>query len=152
MPATLRKDFDDFLFAPVGQDFDGTPLTLATGLARLGLDPWEEAAELAKLAQEPAMQRLASRLEAMPNRPSSAEDTVKVTMRLIALLHRTVPREPSPVLETPSPLSAPSPRKRVNVAIYWLVGVVFMLLAQWALTTRDTPPSMDTSISSSSTQ
>ena len=149
MPATLRKDFDDFLFAPVGQDFDGTPLTLATGLARLGLDPWEEAAELAKLAQEPAMQRLASRLETMPNRPSSAEDTVKVTMRLIALLHRRVPRE-SPLPEAPLPTTAPSPRKRVNVAIYWLVGVIFMLLAQWALSTRDTPPSMDTSISSSS--
>ena len=75
MPANLRKDFDDFLFAPVGQDFDGTPLTLVTVLARLGIDPWEEAAEIASLAHEPAMQRLASRLEAIPNRPSSCQVT-----------------------------------------------------------------------------
>lgn len=149
MPATLRKDFDDFLFAPVGQDFDGTPLTLATGLARLGLDAWEEAAEIAKLSREPAMQRLASRLEAMPNRPPSAEDTVKATIRLLALLHRTAPRDPSPP-DRPIPSNAASPRKRVNVAIYWLAAVVFMLFAQWALSTRDTPPSMDTSITTNS--
>jgi len=148
MPATLRKDLDDFLFAPVGQEFDGTPQTLATGLARLGVDPWEEAAELAKLAREPAMQRLASRLEAMPDRSSSAEDTVKLTIHLLALLHRAAPRKSSQP-DTPLPLRAARPSKRVNVAIYWLIGVIFMLLAQWALSTRDTPPSMDTSISSS---
>lgn len=145
MPATLRKDFDDFLFAPVGQDFDGTPVTLATVLARLGVDPWEEAAELAKLAREPAMQRLASRLEAMPNGPSSAEDTVNVAMRLLALLHRSAPRKPS-VPETPVPLNAARPSKRVNLAIYLLIGVVFILVAQWALSTPDMPPAMDTRI------
>ena len=151
MPTTLRKDFDDFLFAPVGQDFDGTPLTLATGLARQNVDPWEEAAELAKLAQEPAMQRLASRLEAIPNRTSSAEDTVKLIVRLLALLHRKVPREPS-APERPVPSNAPRRRKRVHVAIYWVAGVFIILFAQWALTTLDTPPSMDTRIDSSSSR
>ena len=146
MPANLRKDFDDFLFAPVGQDFDGTPLTLATGLARLGLDPWEEAAELAKLGREPALQRLASRLEAIPNRPSSPEDTVNATTRLLALLHRSIPRK-SPLPETRRPSDAEMPPKRVNFAIYWLISLAFVLLAQWALSTPDAPASMDTSIS-----
>jgi len=145
MPANLRKDLDDFLFAPVGQDFDGTPMTLATVLARLGVDPWEEAAEIASLAQEPALQRLASRLESMPNGPSSAEDTVNVAVRLLALLHRAVPRK-APLPETPRPTLAARPSKRNNVAIYWLIGLVFLLGAQWALSPRDTPPSMDTSI------
>ena len=84
----LRKDFDEFLFAPVGVDASGMPLTLLSLLARLGIDPWEEAAELAHLSREPAMQRLASRLEAMPNGPASAADTVNIATRLIALLHR----------------------------------------------------------------
>jgi hypothetical protein len=145
MPANLRKDFDDFLFASVGPDFDGTPLTLATALARLGIDPWEEAAEIASLAREPAMQRLASRLEAMPNRSSSAEDTVNVTMRLLALLHRSRPRK-SPWPETPRPSDAEIPPKRVNVAIYWLIAMVILLVAQWALSTPDMPPAMDTTI------
>lgn len=151
MPTTLRKDFDHFLFAPVGRDFDGTPLTLVTGLARLGVDPWEEAAELAKLAQEPAMQRLASRLEAMPTRTSSTEDTVKLTVRLLALLHRTAPQESSAPVSPPSSTPA-RPSKPVNVAIYLLAGLVFMLIAQWALSPRDTPPAMDTRISNSSSQ
>lgn len=145
MPANLRKDLDDFLFAPVGQDFDGTPLTLATVLARLGFDPWEEAAELASLAPEPALQRLASRLEAMPNGPSSAEDIVNVAVRLLALLHRAAPRK-SFLPETPRPTHAARPSMRNNVAIYWLIALVFLLGAQWALSPRDTPPSMDTSI------
>jgi hypothetical protein len=147
MPANLRKDFDDFLFAPVGPDFDGTPLTLATVLARLGVDPWEEAAELASLAQEPAMQRLTSRLESMPNAPSTAEDTVNVAMRLLALLHRAAPRKsPSPAM--PRPPNAARLVTRNNLAIYWLIGIVLLLGAHWALAPRDTPPSMDTSISS----
>lgn len=150
MPAMLRKDFDEFLFAPVGQDFDGSPLTLATGLARLGFDPWEEAAELAKMAQEPAMQRLASRLEAMPNRTASVEDTVNATIRLFALLHRSVPQKAP--LRVPPPSTPARPSQPVNVAVYWLAGLVFMLIAQWALSTRDTPPAMDTRISNSSSQ
>lgn len=145
MPANLRKDFDDFLFAPVGQDFDGTPLTLVTALARLGIDPWEEAAEIASLAHDPAMQRLASRLDAIPNRPSSGEDTGKVTTRLLALLHRSNPRK-SPLPETPRPSDAEMPPKRVNVAIYWLIAMAVLLVAQWALSTPDAPPSMDTRI------
>jgi len=40
MTAKLRKDFDEFLFAPVGEDASGMPLTLLTVLARLGVDPW----------------------------------------------------------------------------------------------------------------
>ena len=92
MTATLRTDFDEFLFAPVGEDANGMPLTLLTVLARLGVDPWEEAADLAHLSLEPAMQRLASRLEAMPNGPASAADTVTIATRLIALLHRAPTR------------------------------------------------------------
>ena len=66
MTATLRTDFDAFLFAPIGEDTNGMPLTLLSVLARLGIDPWEEAADLAHLPLEPALQRLSSRLEAMP--------------------------------------------------------------------------------------
>ena len=76
------------------------PVTLLSVLARLGIDPWEEAADLAHLPLEPALQRLSSRLEAMPTgRPASAADTVNIAMRLIALLHRA----PAPKASTPDP-------------------------------------------------
>ena len=141
----LRKDFDEFLFAPIGVDASGMPLTLLSLLARLGIDPWEEAAELAHLSREPAMQRLASRLEAMPNGPASAADTVNIATRLIALLHRTPPRKAA-LPEVSQPQNAATPSKNVNVALYWLIGLIFVLVAQWALSSGPTQPPMDTTI------
>ena len=147
----LRKDFDEFLFSPVGKDASGAPVTLLTVLARLGVDPWEEAADLAHLSREPAMQRLASRLEAMPNAPVSAADTVNIAARLIALLHRgPVRKVASP--ETFLPPSAAKLSKRISPTVYWLIGIILILLAQWALTSRPAQPPMDTTITSTSRQ
>jgi len=153
MTATLRTDFDAFLFAPVGDDENGMPLTLLSVLARLGIDPWEEAADLAHLPLEPALQRLTSRLEAAPNsRPASAADTVNIATRLIALLHRAPPhRAPPPKVSAPEPLprlqlSAQS--RGVKVAIYCLIGMLFLLVAQCAMTNQHEPASMDTRIDS----
>ncbi|MDF2117845.1 hypothetical protein PY365_19885 [Roseiarcaceae bacterium H3SJ34-1] len=49
-----RSKFDDFLFAPVGEDRNGMIVSLLSALARLDIDPWEEAAELARLPTEAA--------------------------------------------------------------------------------------------------
>jgi hypothetical protein len=146
MTATLRTDFDAFLFAPIGEDTNGMPLTLLSVLARLGIDPWEEAADLAHLPLEPALQRLSSRLEAMPaGRPATAADTVNIATRLIALLHRA----PAPKASTPDPrppLKMVEPSKGVKLAIYCLIGVIFMLVGQWALSDRLAPAPMDTTV------
>ncbi len=148
MTATLRTDFDAFLFAPVGEGTNGMPLTLLSVLARLGIDPWEEAADLARLPLEPALQRLTSRLEAAPNaQPASAADTVNLATRLIALLHRAPPRKASaPAVTLPLPQKLAEQSKGVKLAIYCLIGVIFLLLGQWAFSPRDTPAPMDTHI------
>jgi hypothetical protein len=171
MTAMLRKDFDEFLFASVGNDANGNPLTLLTVLARLGVDPWEEAADLAHLSREPAMQRLASRLEAMPNGPATAADTVSIATRLIAVLHRApsrkaaLPEAPRPESsrhessrpeasrpESPQPEMGAKMPKGSRVALYWLIGLIFLLMAQWALSSRPAQPPMDTSITAHSRQ
>jgi hypothetical protein len=145
MTATLSKDFDAFLFAPIGEDPSGMPLTLLTVLARLGIDPWEEAADLAHLPLEPAMQRLASRLEAMPNAPATAADTVTIATRLIALLHR-VPARKIPAPDAPLLRKVAKQAKGIKPAIYCLVGLIFMLIAQWAFSVKPAQPSTDTTI------
>jgi len=146
MTATLRTDFDAFLFAPVGEDTNGMPLTLLTVLARLGVDPWEEAAELARLSLEPALQRLTSRLEAMPHgRPASAAETVNIATRLMELLHRAPSRKKS----APEPLPLATVIKqpdRLKVAIYFLIALLFLFVGEWALSTREAPVPMDTTI------
>ena len=151
MTATLlRTDFDAFLFAPIGDDTNGLPLTVLSVFARLGIDPWEEAADLAHLPLEPALQRLTSRLEAAPNsRPASPADTVNIATRLISLLHRAAPRKET----VPPPLSLPLPTMKlaaqsrgVKLAIYCLLGVLCIFLGQWLLSDRLAPAPMDTTV------
>ena len=92
-------------------------------LARLGVDPWEEASDLAHLSREPAMQRLASRLEAMPNGPATAADTVTIATRLIALLHR-VPTRSASTAEGPLQAKVLLRSKGINPAFYVLIGLI----------------------------
>jgi hypothetical protein len=44
-PTSASTMPDDFLFAAVGEQQNGMPLNVVSGLTRLCLDPWEEAAE-----------------------------------------------------------------------------------------------------------
>jgi hypothetical protein len=93
----LGSEFNDFLFAPVCEARDETPLSVISALARLDLDPWEEAAALAGLAREPAAQRLASLLVRLPDGPSARPDPGTISARLVALLPRP-PKTEAPSL------------------------------------------------------
>jgi hypothetical protein len=71
--APLRPDLDDFLFAAVGDERNGIPLSMISALTQLGLDPWDEAGRLSALAKQEAVERLTElilRLSAM--RPLSS--------------------------------------------------------------------------------
>jgi hypothetical protein len=50
--APIRPEFNPFLFALVGEEVDGVPLSVLSALSRLGLDPRDEAARLSHLADE----------------------------------------------------------------------------------------------------
>jgi|SRR5579872_5256326 len=63
-------------------------LTVLSALARLDVDPWREAAELAQLPRQTATQRLASLITALPDGPSVHLDSGSIAARLIALLPR----------------------------------------------------------------
>src|SRR5579871_6864247 len=85
----LGSEFNDFLFAPIGEERNGMPLSVLSALARMDVDPWQEAAELARLSKENATQRLASLIAAaLPGKPSVRQDPGTIAARLIALLPR----------------------------------------------------------------
>jgi hypothetical protein len=89
----LLPEFDDFLYASIDGDSEGTPLSVLSALARAEVDPWEEAATLAGLPVETATQRLASLLAALPGEPSVHADPRVTAARLITLLpSRSDPR------------------------------------------------------------
>jgi hypothetical protein len=121
----LRPEFDVFLFAPVGEDRGDMPLSVLSALARLGVDPRQEAAQLALLPMDAARQRLASLIAALPAGPSAHRDPGAIAARLIALLPRQA------VLDIPSRatgLGAVGLTK--SRAIIYVIFMVFMLGAQ----------------------
>ena len=71
-------------------------LSVLSALVRLDVDPWDEAAKLARLPGEIATQRLAALLAKLPDRPSAPQDLGTIAAHLIALLPRpTAPKIPT---------------------------------------------------------
>lgn len=60
-------------------------LGVLSALARLDIEPWQEAAKLARLPRVTASERLASLIAALPDEPSGHRDP-SIAARLIALL------------------------------------------------------------------
>ena len=82
MTTLLRTDLDDFLLAPIADDATGMPLNMLTVLARLGVDPWTEAAGLASLSREAATQKLIEVLAGVPNGPPQGADAATAASRV----------------------------------------------------------------------
>lgn len=85
----LGSEFNDFLFAPIGEERNKSLLSVLSALARLDLDPWQEAAKLARLPVEAATQRLASLIAKLPDGSSPYRDSTTIAARLIMLLPRS---------------------------------------------------------------
>jgi hypothetical protein len=62
----LRPDLDRFLFAAVGAEQNGVPLSMVSVLTRLGLDPWDEASRLSSLSKREAGEQLARLIAELP--------------------------------------------------------------------------------------
>ncbi len=75
---------DRFLHASVGDDRNGNPVTVLSTFARLGLDPWEEASDLARLTPDKARLRLGGQLGRF--RDVAASGSGATVQRLLDLL------------------------------------------------------------------
>lgn len=84
----MPTEFDAFLFARIGQEPGGMPLSVLSVLARHGLDPWEEADRLSKLSKSVATQRLATLVTALSRQGSATSDEPDLAGRLVELLPR----------------------------------------------------------------
>jgi hypothetical protein len=139
--SALGSEFDKFLFASIGDDRNDMPLSVLSALARLDIDPWLEAAELARLPRETATQRLASSIAALPDGPSAHLEHGTIAASLIALLPRLAS---SKIPSRKTLLDAGDVTQfRVGVVMY-VVFIVFMLIAQWVVASSQTPAEVDT--------
>jgi hypothetical protein len=119
--------FDSFLYASVGEDHAGSPVSMLSALARLKLDPWEEAADLAALSREAAELRLGQLLALCRDVPTLGQDHHAIATTLISLLPgRRTRHEPA------------AARTRRIPAISWvalltIAGLVFVLIQLFSL-------------------
>jgi hypothetical protein len=126
--SVVGSEFNVFLFARVCEDRNDTPLSVLSALARLNLDPWREAAELAQLPRESATQRLASSIAALADGPPSHLEHGIIAARLIALLPR---QSDSETLARGTVADASDVRKfRAGMCMYAIFFIV-MMTAQW---------------------
>jgi hypothetical protein len=98
----LGSEFDAFLFAPLGEDRNGLSLSVISLLARMNLDPWEEAGDLATLPAEAAASRLGVALATLTDPVLRQANSRTLVLRLLALLPRGAPA----VIPTPGAASA----------------------------------------------
>jgi hypothetical protein len=81
-----HSQFNAFLFALVGEEKSGLQLTVLSALARLGLDPWEEAERLSTLSEEAATSALTARLADLPNDSWKTVDSRSIAVHLVSYL------------------------------------------------------------------
>jgi hypothetical protein len=100
----IGPEFDDFLCASIGEDRNGTGLSVLSALARLDVDPWQEATSLARMPREAAAMRMTALIDALPLEPASAIPSKANAADLVALLPKgktpKVPPSDSPFAAT----------------------------------------------------
>lgn len=129
----LGSEFDSFLFAPVGDEKNGMVLSVLSALARLGVDPWREAADLARMPRVAANRRLAALIAALPDAPATWSQPGTIADRLIALLPRGDNTSTASRATLRAADAAPKSQRVVRVIAINLLLMAGMLCAQWAL-------------------
>jgi hypothetical protein len=81
-----NSSLNPFLFADVGTETNGSALTMLSVLARLGQDPWAEAARWTTMPKAAAIDCLAQSINKMPLDSAALAERRATAARLILLL------------------------------------------------------------------
>jgi hypothetical protein len=124
-PTQLGQDpqFERFLHAPLGEDRRGISVTVLSMLARLGVDPWNEASELSRLPIPAARQRLEALMTRFHDVPTPVPDRSKIVLDLLALLPRRATTTISPQDGTSAKLGLPLQ----GSPFYWIIAAALFL-------------------------
>ncbi len=82
----LDTEFGDFLFATIGNERTGMPLSVLSAFTRLGLDPWLEAARLSDLPKDFAIATLSGMIARLPVGRWELSETRGIAVRLVEFL------------------------------------------------------------------
>src|SRR3984893_3890360 len=81
--APMHPEFDRFLFASVGEEAEGVPLSVLSALSRLDLDPRDEAARLSHLTKEAAAEQLARMIARLSDKRWTLSEARRIAGGLI---------------------------------------------------------------------
>jgi len=125
-----HSEFNEFLFAFVGEERSGQQLTVLSALSRLGLDPWGEAARLSDMPKEAATRALVASIGSLPGEDWNLSDRQSIAVRLVSYL----PRRNSPSAKSSQDRSA-GDQKQKSEASKWLVwialGAAVLVAISW---------------------
>ena len=122
----IRSEFDEFLYAQIEENGNGSLLSVLSALARLDMDPWQEAGNLTRMSSERATQRLASLISALPGRALEQPNAGTIAARLITLLphHTSVNIAPGGVPSNAGALT----QSRVLLMYFFIINMTFFAL------------------------
>ena len=138
--STLSASYDDFLFASVCEDPNGLRLSVLSALARLNVDPWEEAARLAAMPKQIAETTLLSILDLVSGRSWKSSEATAAAAQLVRLL-------PRPDAATATADARTGTAHRTN---YWWLWLAFWIAMTFMMPHRQTPPPNPTASTSDS--
>src|SRR5580700_8752702 len=98
--APMLPEFDRFLFASVGEEIDGVPLSVLSALSQLDLDPRDEAARLSHLTKEAAAEQLARIIARLSDRRWTLSEARRIAAGLIERLPPAISAAEPDRLET----------------------------------------------------
>lgn len=137
----LGPEFDPFLSAPIATDRNGTLVSVLSAFARTEVDPWKEAAYLARMSRETATTRLAAFIVAMPDSASADTPAITVARNLVDLLPKTMEfASPFPVT---LPAGAPSNSLRFSLMLGAIALLVAIALTLWSFSVWQGHPGED---------
>ena len=146
--AARTSAFDDFLYAPIGDEDNGMVLTALSALARLGVDPWDEAARLSALPRDVATKRLTSIISGLPRGQWAPAENI--AGRLTALLPSPLQTPPAQAVPTQNPAKGLSPAAMVMFLAIILINIVAFSMMRHQDVQPGTSPSAVTDSSNTS--
>jgi len=130
--------FNDFLYAPVGEEENGMVLTMLSVLARSGVDPWGEAARLNDLPRDAATKRLALMISRLPRGQWAQSATGDIASRLVALLPV---KQPSDRIAQVTDTAKAPPEPAAKMTFFFLSLILILMGAQALTVFRGREPS-----------
>ena len=109
--------FEQFLRAMVGEDLNGTDVSVISMLARLEIDPWSEASDLAAMPEGRARKRLNGLITRFKDVPLLKEKQAQIVSALLGLLPRNA------ALARPNApfVAAKLPSLMIGVPLSWYI-------------------------------